>query len=683
MPAIVATFVDTNGDPVSALADDPEIQIRRTDTGAIVQAFDAMTFIGDGTYQYSYTIPSTTEDYSFVVNGDPGATGQVPDSQVTKSGGFSGLIDSNESAIDTNLDATVSSRSAPGDAMDLVANAVDSAAVATDAIDADALATDAVNEIRDGILSDSTPFNGADVAAVLADTAAMQPLVDVATSTRAAPGDAMTLTAGAEASAVDAVWDEPIAGHLTAGSTGEALDDASASVISQQDVRDAMKLAPTAGAPAAGSVDQELDDILADTGAMEPLITANIDATVSSRATQADILSDATPFAGANVDAAISSRSSHTPADVDTQLSGTHGAGSWEGSALLPYAGAIWIDVANGAAGTVVGTNGTPDNPVNSLADAVTLAGATGFREYRVRDGDLVLPSAHTDWRFVSLGTGVTLDINGQNVDGSNFVDFYIYGTVVAAGVGIQCFSGGIGPVTGLAGYLYGCALYGTIGVSSGLGLFGYDCQGSSQSTSGVTIDAAAFGPGDAAVLHNTNGNLRIANLASATARISIAGNFTLDVQASCTAGQLLLSGVGDLNDLSGGSLNLFTDGFVQHGVLVDDIHEEPMADHASVAGSAAQYLVAAGGGAGGMHVVFDGGSGAPNASYSANNQLTQGRLRFFDTQANAVAATPGTVALETGELFRTEIQSGDATLTAGNIGAVPEVLQQLIRRGP
>lgn len=44
----------------------------------------------------------------------------------------------------------------------------------------------------------------------------------------------------------------------------------------------------------------------------------NLDAAVSSRATQGDILSDATPFAGANVDAAISTRSSHAAGDVVT-----------------------------------------------------------------------------------------------------------------------------------------------------------------------------------------------------------------------------------------------------------------------------------------------------------------------------------------------------------------------------
>lgn len=44
----------------------------------------------------------------------------------------------------------------------------------------------------------------------------------------------------------------------------------------------------------------------------------NLDAAVSSRATQGDILSDATPFAGANIDAAISTRSNHAAADVVT-----------------------------------------------------------------------------------------------------------------------------------------------------------------------------------------------------------------------------------------------------------------------------------------------------------------------------------------------------------------------------
>jgi hypothetical protein len=170
---------------------------------------------------------------------------------------------------------------------------------------------------------------------------------------------------GLTAAGVDGIWDEPIAGHLGVGSTGEALDDASAGSspaavsaavwaealpgafaagssgkivgdnidatiasraapadnmgltaaataavdaeltgthgagswatggagLTQQNVRDAMKLAPTAGAPSAGSVDTHLDDIESDTGAMQPVVAANLNATVSSRATPGDAMS--------------------------------------------------------------------------------------------------------------------------------------------------------------------------------------------------------------------------------------------------------------------------------------------------------------------------------------------------------------------------------------------------------
>ena len=75
-----------------------------------------------------------------------------------------------------NLDVAVSTRAAPGAAMDLVNGAVDANAIANNAINVSAfasnaidngvLATSAVNEIRDAILSDSTPFNGATIATI-------------------------------------------------------------------------------------------------------------------------------------------------------------------------------------------------------------------------------------------------------------------------------------------------------------------------------------------------------------------------------------------------------------------------------------------------------------------------------------------------------------------------------------
>lgn len=57
----------------------------------------------------------------------------------------------------------------------IAANAITAAKIAVDAIGASELAADAIDEIRDSILSDSTPFAGADIAETLTDTADMQP----------------------------------------------------------------------------------------------------------------------------------------------------------------------------------------------------------------------------------------------------------------------------------------------------------------------------------------------------------------------------------------------------------------------------------------------------------------------------------------------------------------------------
>lgn len=57
------------------------------------------------------------------------------------------------------------------DAAQIGADAITNAKIAADAIGASELATDAVNEIRDAILADSTPFNGASIATILSQTA--------------------------------------------------------------------------------------------------------------------------------------------------------------------------------------------------------------------------------------------------------------------------------------------------------------------------------------------------------------------------------------------------------------------------------------------------------------------------------------------------------------------------------
>lgn len=220
----------------------------------------------------------------------------------------------------------------PGDQMNLVdgaitaakfaADAITSAVLATDAIGAAELAADAVTEIRDAITAVINDLTAQEVrdAMKLAPTAGtpaagsvdehldtIEGRVDVATSTRSAPGDAMDLVAGAvDAAALaadavgeiaDGVWDEPLVGHVAGGSTGEnqnLIDDIDAVVASNLDVAvssravagDAMALTGTeraavvdavldellSGHTTPGSLGQAVSDILADTADAQPRV---------------------------------------------------------------------------------------------------------------------------------------------------------------------------------------------------------------------------------------------------------------------------------------------------------------------------------------------------------------------------------------------------------------------------
>jgi hypothetical protein len=127
--------------------------------------------------------------------------------------------------------------------------------------------------------------------------------IDAAVSSRAVAGDAMTLTSGERGAIADAAWDEPAADHVAAGSMGQ--------------------------------------------------FEGRLDAAVTTRATQAQILSDASPFQGARIDAAVSSRAApgaamdliadavdagalaasattEIAAAVDASLVAAHGSGTWQ-----------------------------------------------------------------------------------------------------------------------------------------------------------------------------------------------------------------------------------------------------------------------------------------------------------------------------------------------------------------
>lgn len=171
------------------------------------------------------------------------------------------------------------------------------------------------------ILSDATPFPGANIDATI--------------SSRAVAGDAMALTTGA----VDDIWDEDIVAAHGTGDTAGLLLRALGATISQRSNNPTLDALLGVGDVAGRDLPEQVDIELTAThgagswqsatvspsavatavwsealpgvfgaGTAGNIVGNNLDAAVSTRATQAQILSDATPFAGANIDAAISTR---------------------------------------------------------------------------------------------------------------------------------------------------------------------------------------------------------------------------------------------------------------------------------------------------------------------------------------------------------------------------------------
>jgi hypothetical protein len=114
-------------------------------------------------------------------------------------------------------------------------------------------------------------------------------------------------------------------------------------------------------------------------------------------------------------------------------------------------------------------------------------------------------------------------------------------------------------------------------------------------------------------------------------------------------------------------------------GVLIGDqlqvaenaILDATGTDHVA-AGSIGQVLDRVQGFATQDNIVLDGGplafggADATKPEYDSAGLMLEGRLRVFRTAANAAAATPGSVAIQTGELYRQHISATSPT-TAGH----------------
>lgn len=132
---------DTNG-PVNGLADDPEITILRSDTGAVVQAATAMTDLGaGGWYRFTFTPSIAGLGYAAEIDADPLATGQVGNGQRYYGAAFDDQQDEmwRDRGLDPANDKTVTENTPETDYTELEAGA--GAAIQKDLVKVGAVTT--------------------------------------------------------------------------------------------------------------------------------------------------------------------------------------------------------------------------------------------------------------------------------------------------------------------------------------------------------------------------------------------------------------------------------------------------------------------------------------------------------------------------------------------------------------
>jgi hypothetical protein len=124
--------------------------------------------------------------------------------------------------------------------------------------------------------------------------------------------------------------------------------------------------------------------------------------------------------------------------------------------------GAVWVDTLNGQAGTESYVNGTADNPVDTLADGLTLLGQLGLSTLQIAQGSTITPIATIE-NLTLRGLDYILNLNGQQVGNTVVTGAVISGTALQGTGSYLMERCKIGTCTLPECAIVGSALFGTI----------------------------------------------------------------------------------------------------------------------------------------------------------------------------------------------------------------------------
>lgn len=199
--------------------------------------------------------------------------------------------------------------------------------------------------------------------------------------------------------------------------------------------------------------------------------------------------------------------------------------------------GAVWVDTINGVAGTVDFENGVVNNPVDSIADARTIADSIGLASIHFLSGSSDILAEEYD-NFVFTGSGYTIDLNGQAVNGASFERAIIVGNDDGSNtIPTRYRRCGIGDnILGLA-YLSFCILQGDL-VLAEAGTYLMDaCASGVAGTDTPSIDFQDTNENKNLNLRHYSGGIEVKNFGHGIAdhNMSLEGDGQIVLNANCS----------------------------------------------------------------------------------------------------------------------------------------------------
>jgi hypothetical protein len=232
--------------------------------------------------------------------------------------------------------------------------------------------------------------------------------------------------------------------------------------------------------------------------------------------------------------------------------------------------GAIWIDTVGGTAGTDAFENGTTTNPVDTLADALTLSAATGINQFFVLGGSTITFAGAMDG-FYFRGFRYTVDLNGQSVSGTRFDNAIIVGndsgTNAVRTVYCQC---AMGTHTLGSHVLDGCRVDGVITLAQAANYTWDQCYSDLAGTGTPSVDMASAAEVKTLSIRHYSGGIEFRNFGAGggTHTASIEGEGQVVLANSCAGGTIAVRGIFTLTDNAAGAVTLSDDARIDVGQI-------------------------------------------------------------------------------------------------------------------